>query len=304
MRSTPSRYEIFLHVARTQNFSQSAKVLHYTQAGISHAIAEMEKQFGIQLFIRLKNGVCITEHGKRLIPIINQIVSKERDLQMELSKINHAPEGLLRIGAFSSVMSTWIPKIINLFQYKYPKVRLEILDGPYNQISSWLNQGKIDCGFLTLSQISNDMIFYHLLNDPLLVIAKKDHPILQKEFVDVKELSQYPLIIENEQNDNDTQIIISHMSINPKIAYRLADDVSILSFAYAGLGIAIIPKLVLQAAHSPMVYRSFNPIIYRNIGLAVKPSFQNEIFKLFLQQVQLIIKTDHTSDISPCLLAT
>lgn len=285
MKDTPSHYEIFLKVASTQNFSKAAEILHYTQAGISHVIAAMEKDFGVQLFIRERNGVVITENGRRLIPTIQKIVNWEQELKQEVYSINNEIAGTLRIGAFSSVMAVWIPRLIIDFKKRYPKVSLEILDGPYNEIAEWLLKGKIDCGFLPVTQ-AKAFHFYHLYRDEIMAVMDNNCLLLDKDKVRIEDLEYEPLVVEDETNDNDTRLILKKMHVKPRIAYRLKDDTSILSFVKSGLGVGLVPELVLKATGIPVRRKSFDPVQYRDIGLAVQPSHETVLFKVLLKYLQ------------------
>ena len=62
-----NRYEIFLKVAELGNITRTAEALHYTQAGISHAISALEKEAGVTLLVRSSTGVSLTENGRRLL---------------------------------------------------------------------------------------------------------------------------------------------------------------------------------------------------------------------------------------------
>ena len=98
-----NRYEIFLKVAEVGNITKAAEVLHYTQAGISHAVAALEKETGVSLFLRNANGVTLTENGKYLFPYIQQLVNDQRGLSQAIYEVNHVVAGTLRLGTFASV---------------------------------------------------------------------------------------------------------------------------------------------------------------------------------------------------------
>ncbi|MGF0033686.1 LysR family transcriptional regulator substrate-binding protein [Bariatricus sp. SGI.154] len=90
--------------------------------------------------------------------------------------MNHVISGVIRIGTFTSVSVQWLPKIIRSFQTKYPLVKFELLDGTYANITDWITQGKIDCGFLT-APIPEELSFIPLMKDPMMVLMCKNHPL-------------------------------------------------------------------------------------------------------------------------------
>lgn len=111
-----NKYEIFLKTAEIGNITRTAEALHYTQAGISHAIASLEKETGFPLFIRSSSGVLLTEDGKRLLGAVQSLVNEQNNLQQTINDINGIASGTLRIGTFSSVATHWMPEIIKEFQ--------------------------------------------------------------------------------------------------------------------------------------------------------------------------------------------
>lgn len=285
MKNSPTRYEIFLKVIEMGSLSRAASAFHYTQAAVSHVISGMEKEYGLSLFVRQQNGVSITENGKRLVPMIRAIVNKEEELQEEIFDINHAVAGVLRIGTFSSVTAVWLPRIIQDFRIKYPDVHLEILDGQYNEISAWLESGKIDCGFLPETAASG-FNFYKLLRDPLMAVMASNHPLASKKAVRIKDLKHYPLILEDNQNDNDSRILLKNLHHQVQVRYTFVDDISILTFADRGFGIAIVPELLLRALQYPVTKRPFIPREYRVLGIAVQPTHKTLIFGVLLNYLK------------------
>ena len=87
-----NRYEIFLKTAEIGNITKTAEILHYTQAGISHAIAALEKETGFSLLARSASGVTLTENGKRLLPYIQTLVNDQHGLSQAIYDINAQAE--------------------------------------------------------------------------------------------------------------------------------------------------------------------------------------------------------------------
>ena len=100
MKEIRDRYEIFLKVCETGNFSKAAQALNYTQSGISQMMAAFEEELGVQLFARAKKGVTLTDNGTRLLPYIQEMANQKDKLRQAAFNINHKIEGKLRIGSF------------------------------------------------------------------------------------------------------------------------------------------------------------------------------------------------------------
>lgn len=169
MREVRDRYEIFLKVCETGNFTKAAEALNYTQSGISQMMAGLEEELGVQLFARAKKGVVLTDNGQRLIPYIREMVNQKEKLRQAAFNINNKVEGRLRIGSFSSVTAMWLPHVVHFFKENYPQVEVQIFDGNYDEIHDWIIRGQVDCGFLS-SILAEDLTFYPLHQDALCAV--------------------------------------------------------------------------------------------------------------------------------------
>lgn len=147
MREQKDRYEIFLKVCETGSFSKAAEALNYTQSGISQMMAGLEEELGVQLFARINRGVTLTDNGTRLLPYIRELANQKTRLRQAAFNINHKVEGKLRVGSISSITTLWMPEVVHYFKENYPKVKIEILDGNYDEIREWIIRGQVDCGF-------------------------------------------------------------------------------------------------------------------------------------------------------------
>ena len=179
MNNSQIRYEIFLKVAELENITLAAEALSYTQSGVSHAIAAMEREAGCTLFHRSKAGVSLTENGKKLLPLVQELVNKQHSLDQAMDALSSRVAGTLRVGSFTSFTAIWMAKIIREFTGQFPEVKIELINGTYRDIEEGITAGRLDCGFL--SSIENDPLdFTPLFDDPMLVIASPEHEIAQR----------------------------------------------------------------------------------------------------------------------------
>lgn len=280
MRTHMNRYEIFLKVAEVKNITKAAEVLNYTQSGISHAIAALEKEVGFSLFLRNNNGVVLTDNGYRILEAVQNLVNQQRNFEQTVSNINHVVAGIVRIGTFTSVSAQWLPKIIRRFQEKYPSVEFELLDGNYGNIIAWIMQGKIDCGFLT-APVPDEFSFIPLMDDPMMVLMCRNHPLAQKEKLTLEDITNEPFIVPVKGCDNDFQTVFRE-SLKPlNVKYSLNDDISVMAMVEEGFGICILPELLTKNFMFDLKIQSLTPPKYRTIGIASKP----------LHSVSLVTKT-------------
>lgn len=286
MSAAINHYEIFLKTAELGNITKAAEVLNFTQSGVSHAIAALEKEAGVALFARGKNGVSLTENGKRLLAPIQALVNQQRNLAQAIHEVSGLVAGTLRVGTFTSVSAQWLPHVIKSFRERYPQVEFELRAGDYDEITAWIMQGKIDCGFLT-APANEDLFFLPLRKDPMLALLPVGHPLAAKKRLTLKELIREPFIVPMKGSDNDIRAVLRQAPGRPAERYTLNDDFSVMSMVEHGFGITIMAELILRNFTYRLEARPLEPPQFRTIGIASLPL--NEISVLsrtFIQYLQ------------------
>ena len=149
------KYMAFVKTVEYGSFTKAAKILNYSQSGISRMINDLEKEWKVVLLERGKAGVKLTSDGMKLLPYARNVCMEYEKLQMEVDELNGLQSGIIRIGTFSSVATHWLPNIIKEFQKAYPGIDYELLLGDYTEIEEWISEGRVDYGFLRLPTCSD-----------------------------------------------------------------------------------------------------------------------------------------------------
>ena len=270
MNNSQIRYEIFLKVAELGNITLAADALSYTQSGVSHAIAAMEREAGCTLFHRSKAGVTLTENGKKLLPLVQELVNKQHSLDQAMDALSNRVAGTLRVGSFTSFTALWMAKLIQGFTQSFPDVKIELTNGTYRDIENGISDGRLDCGFL--SSVENDPLdFTPLFDDPMLVITAPNHKLAKRKSLPLHDLKKYPLISQFQGSDHDVQQIFRRAKMRPKTKYILDDDISVMGMVAQDEGIALMPEMMLATAAFDLAAIPLKPQQHRTIGLATPP---------------------------------
>ena len=163
------KYQAFVKTVEYGSFTKAAEKLNYSQSGISRMINDLEQEWKVTLLERGKTGIKLTSDGTKLLPYAKNICNDFEKLQMQVDEINGLQSGIIRIGTFSSVATHWLPNIIKEFQKDYPNIDYELLLGDYTEIEKWIDEGRVDCGFLRLPA-NQDFETIFLEQDKLLAI--------------------------------------------------------------------------------------------------------------------------------------
>lgn len=263
------KYLSFVKTVEYGSFTKAAEILNYSQSGISRMISDLENDWGITLLERGKSGVKPTSDGLKLLPFAQNLCSDFEKLKMQADELNGLQSGLIRIGTFSSVATHWLPNIIKEFQKDYPSIDYELLLGDYTEIEEWIQSGRVDCGFLRLPTHNNfETIFLH--QDRLLAIIPENHPLSGCEKFPVAALCDEPFMLLEKGAKSEISEIFEQNGLSPNIRFTTWDDYAVMSMVESGLGIAILPELILKRTPYKIVAKELDVPAGRSIGLALR----------------------------------
>lgn len=248
------KYEIFSAVVEHGSLTKAAETLGLTQSGVSHALGSLEKEFGIQLLARSRSGIRLTVDGERVLKPMREMLSWQEQLQQEIAAIKGLQAGTVRLGTFTSVSVHWLPQMIKEFDRDYPGIEIKLIEGDYRDIEEGITDGSMDMGFLSLPA-RDGLDTLALKKDRMLCVLPAGHPLAGQPFLSLQQLQGEDFIIPKEGSDYDVRRILEEVIQRPRIKYETADDYAIIAMVEHGLGISILPELVLQGRdhHAAMV---------------------------------------------------
>lgn len=269
METNIQKYLAFISAVEYNSFTKAAEKSGYTQSAISKMIADLEKEWNITLLERNKHGVQLTSDGKSLLPYIKNLCAEFEKLQNHAKDLQGFESGLIRIGTFSSVATHWLPGIIKQFQIDYPGIDYELLLGDYSEIETWIMDGRVDCGFLSLPAAPDfDTVSLH--KDELMAIIPKGHIYENAESFPLAALEKEPFMLLERGAKAEISAIFEKHNLHPRIHFTTWDDYAIMSMVEQGLGIAILPNLILKKIPYNIIAKPLEIPAYRDIGFALK----------------------------------
>ncbi len=263
------KYMAFVKTVEYGSFTKAAEILNYSQSGISRMIHDLEMEWNVTLLERGRAGASLTSDGMKLLPYADNVCREYEKLQAQVEELNGLNSGLIRIGTFSSVASQWLPNIIKEFQEDYPNIDYELLLGDYREIEEWILDGRVDCGFLRLpAHAELETLF--LEQDRLMVVLPEGHRLAECDKIPVNALAEEPFMLLEKGSSAEVSEIFERCAITPKVHFTTWDDYAIMAMVESGLGISILPELILRRIPYHIVVRELEIPAYRNIGLALK----------------------------------
>jgi len=266
---TLNHYRIFFTVIKQKSFLSAAELLGLTPSAVSHAISKLEKDLGIKLFVRQKQGIITTDAAETLLPYVRTLLNDADQLHQIAQKIKGLEIGCVKIGMFNSICVNWMPQIVKAFREKYPKIEVQIFQGGYDDVAKWIQNDTVDIGFVSMSNDYNFNVT-PLYKDALLCIVPKGFKCLTEGVITPEDLKGQHLIHQSEGNDIETRGYLKKHHLSVATPFQIEDDQSLLAIVESGLGICIVSELILKSFVHHVDSYPLKPEAYRVIGLAVK----------------------------------
>ncbi len=268
------KYLAFVKTVERGSFTRAAQELDYAQSSISKMVADLETEWGMTLLERSKRGVRLTSAGEQVLPFLRKVLNDHQELEGQIHRMNGIETGVVRIGTFASVAINWLPNIFSALQKDYPGIEYEMLLGDYAEVEQWIKEGRVDCGFLPLPALPQfDTIF--LKQDEYKVVLPAGHSLAEKETVDIEDLNDLPFLLLEHGGKTEVSDLLEFSHVQPDIRFTTWEDFAIMAMVEKGMGVSILPDMILQRIPYQVEIRSLQKPYYRSIGLAIKS--QNHI---------------------------
>ncbi len=235
----------FLMVAREENITKAAQLLHVTQPTLSRQLMQLEDELGVKLFVRGSHKITLTEDGmllkRRALDIVGLAEKTVREFQSEKEEIS----GEITIGCGELLCIDYFTKICNAFQTEHPLVRYNIRTGAADDTKERIELGLIDIGVIIApGDISKYESVLLPQKEENYALVKSDSPLVKKGFVTPEDLLDEDLIISNRflySNILSNWFKTDYGKLKIKTTYNLMYNAA--SMVKNGNGIAIGVKL-------------------------------------------------------------
>lgn len=187
-------------------------------------------------------------------------------MQEKVQEIKGLSYGTIRIGTISSISAHWLPLLIKQFQEKYPQVKFILHQGDYTTIPEWVQTNQVDFGFINPDALPNTNVKF-IKSGTLRAVLPLNHSLAKQNFVTLSELVSEPFLELEEGAYSEPLTAFSAANLQPNIKLKVHDDYSILYMIELGLGVSILPELVLKKTAYQVATLPIQPELTRKIGI-------------------------------------
>ncbi|GHO80278.1 putative HTH-type transcriptional regulator YvbU [Ktedonobacter sp. SOSP1-85] len=256
----------------TEAASENRSGLHgLTQSTVSHALSALEHELGVTLLERNHKGVvALTNPGQKILLHTRALLAQAEAIEQEAKAARGETSGKLRLGTTLSLCPDVLASVLTRFRASYPHMEVVLFEGMLQEVYKWIESDIIDVGFVLLpaSGIESTLI----TTDELCVLVPPGHRLHAKTAVSAGDLRDEGLIMA--KTECSFQMMeragLERCRSRPPLRYQASDSATILAMVREGLGITLIPRMMLPKKLEGVVALPLDPPQPLQIGLAVR----------------------------------
>ena len=263
----------FVEVTQLGNFTRAAEQLHLAQPSLSRQISSLEQDLGAELFHRARGGSTLTVAGESLLPLAKRMLADADSVRRELAELAGLRKGRVRLGATPTLCISLVTEVFSAFHAAHPGIELHLTEAGSRRLLDDLAGGELDLAIITASDGASAEGFAvtPLLVEELVVIsAASGPPVTADESIALEDVAVLPQLIFSSTYDlrSTTDAAFRAADLQPNVVLEGAEMDAVLRFVERGLGVAIVPAMVLIDRPGLRSVRLEGPSLARTISVA------------------------------------
>ncbi|RXZ79542.1 LysR family transcriptional regulator [Paenibacillaceae bacterium] len=251
----------FVEVANYLHFGRAAESLHASQQTVSHQIAQLEGELGVQLFKRTTRKVELTFAGEAMLEEVKLVFMHLQRGIDEATRAEGGRRGRLVIGYFGIMLYSILPGAVRLYRERYPEVEIVLQELASHQLEQKVQQGDIDIGFSVYlndrhSELSMNWLTFS--TESIVIALPKHHHLSGHKGLYLSDLAKESFVL---LNRNDSPLLFDffvlscrQVGFSPNIVQTAASDQALIGLVAAGVGIAFVPSCMSKLFDSDITY--------------------------------------------------
>ena len=233
----------FLKIAELENITQASRELNVAQPHLTRQIKTLEEELGVELFIRDKKRLHITEEGKFLKQQAEQIFKLVNKTEQQIQEMQSEIEGTLFIGAIESVAVSLLPQLISEFKEKYPDVKYEIWSANSKDVAERIEKGVSDLAIVREPFDQDKFEHIRLYKEKWAVFFSRNNIFSQKSSsqISLRELSNAQLLVPTQRLE-EIEKWFKEENLKANIKCSFSPMTNGIELMKKEIGVAILPE--------------------------------------------------------------
>lgn len=265
----------FVEVARLGHFTRASEHLHLAQPSLSRQISTLEREVGVELFHRARGHIALTAAGEAMLPRAQRMLAEAEAIRDEMGELAGLRRGRVRLGAPPTLCTSLVAEALSSFHAAHPGVDLHLIESGSRLLVDQLGVGAVDIALITESDGPPPSGFsltrMPLLTEELVVVSAASRPpIAVTPSIGLAHLATLPLIALDETYElrAATDAAFRAAGLTPNHVLEGAEMDALLRFVERGVGVAVVPAMVLLDQPALRSVRLTHPTMTRVVSLA------------------------------------
>jgi len=256
-------------VVRHRHFTRAAEELHVAQSALSHQVARLERELGVELLARTTRSVEPTDAGLLVAARARAIAAETGALRAELDELRGLVRGRVTVGALLFGGELNIPALLASFTSAYPQIDVGLREGTVQRMVDGLEDGSIDLAFVLEREPRDEYERAPLSSEELAVVMSAEHPLAAPRAIRISALARERLI--GFEHGSSVRSVVDdafeRAGVNPRIALEGNDLALVRSLVAEGIGLAIMPRTFAELPGPPVALRRLSPPLRLTVAL-------------------------------------
>lgn len=251
IHATLHQLKVFEATARHGSFTRAAEELFLTQPTVSMQVKQLTKAIGLPLFEQVGKRLYLTDAGRELFGTCQEIFQQLDQLEMTVADLKGMKQGKLRLAVITTT-KYFMPRLLGPFCQKYTGIDVSLTVTNHERVIERLSDNQDD--LYVMSQIPEhlDVKAHPFLENPLVVVAPSNHPLVKEKNIPLKRIVEEPFIMRETGSGTRRalQKLLDAHNLSVKVRLELGSNEAIKQAIAGGLGISVLSRHTLLTDNS------------------------------------------------------
>ncbi|MBR8828105.1 MAG: LysR family transcriptional regulator [Gomphosphaeria aponina SAG 52.96 = DSM 107014] len=246
IQATLHQLVVFEAVARHGSFTRAAEELSITQPTVSSQIKQLSSAVGLPLFEQIGKRLYLTDAGKELVATCQDMFEKLQNFEMKMADLKGTKQGSLSLAVITTA-KYFVPRLLGRFCQKYPGIDVSLTVINHQEITRRMLENQDDLYILSQPPAEIDLCTQAFLDNPLVVVAPRDHPLAREKNIPIKKLNGEAFIMREQGSGTRSAVhqLFAKHKIDVKVKLELGSNEAIKQAIAGGLGISVLSEHTL-----------------------------------------------------------
>lgn len=236
--------KLVLAIAEQGSMTRAGNRLNLTQSALSHQLRDIEDRLGAPLFRRFNKKMDLTPAGERLLESARRVLDELQRAEDDLRRVAGEREGVLRVSSGCYTCYNWLPKRLNLFAARHPRIDIQVVMEATGQPIEALLDGKLDLAIVCDIKANRRLTYEPLFKDEMVVVMPGSHRLAGRKYIRVEDFIEEHVLLNAVCAEDSTimqQVLLPAGVVPRRVSYVQLTE-GVLQMVKSGLGIGVLAR--------------------------------------------------------------